>query len=214
MNDLPVNAVATAEFSFHELRGDELRPWMEALGQLRMRVFREYPYLYDGTAEYEREYLRIYLECPDSLVVLATTACGELVGATTCMPLAAECTEFRQPFLRENLDVGEYLYLGESIVLPEFRGRGLGREFFARREAQARLLGMAKTAFCAVNRDAGHPLRPATYRELDAYWAALGYLRQPHLQAEFCWKEINESCETRKTMTFWIKETDPQSGGK
>ena len=47
--------------TFHELSGPALEPWLDALGALRIRVFREYPYLYDGTLEYEREYLRTYV---------------------------------------------------------------------------------------------------------------------------------------------------------
>ena len=60
------------DFHFHAFTGRSLEPWLEALGELRIRVFREYPYLYDGTLEYEREYLRRYLDARDSLVVIVT----------------------------------------------------------------------------------------------------------------------------------------------
>ena len=33
----------------HELRGSQIEPWLDALGGLRIRIFRDYPYLYDGT---------------------------------------------------------------------------------------------------------------------------------------------------------------------
>ena len=68
------------------------------------------------------------------------------------MPLADEAPEFRKPFLDAGLAVDNYLYFGESIVLPEWRGVGLGKEFFARREEHARRLGLTATAFCAVDR--------------------------------------------------------------
>ena len=42
--------------------GAALEPWLDALGKLRITVFREYPYLNDGTLEYEREYLKTYAE--------------------------------------------------------------------------------------------------------------------------------------------------------
>ena len=128
--------------TIHEIGGAELEPWLDALGQLRIRVFREFPYLYDGTLDYEREYLRIYQRCDRSRIVLVTGADGELVGATTCMPLADESPEFRKPFLDAGRGVDDWLYFGESIVLPEWRGRGLGKEFFARRELHARRLGL------------------------------------------------------------------------
>jgi GNAT superfamily N-acetyltransferase len=188
-----------------EIDGTELAPWLDALGELRIRVFREYPYLYDGSLRYEREYLGIYQRCGRSRIVLVTTPDGSLIGATTCMPLADETTEFQAPFLKAGIDVNRCLYFGESIVLPEWRGFGLGREFFARREAHARRLGLGTTTFCAVDRPENHPLRPAGYRPLDGFWKALGYAKQAGLQAVFPWKEIGEENESPKTLTFWTK---------
>lgn len=192
-------------FHIQEIPGGELAPWLDAVGGLRIRVFREYPYLYDGTLEYERDYLRVYQDCADSRIVLVTDDRGELIGATTCLPLAAESEEFRKPFSEVGLPVEEYLYLGESVVLPEWRGKGLGREFFARREAHAARLGLQRMAFCAVDRPEDHAQRPEGYQPLDGFWGGMGYEKQPHVRAEFSWKETGEAEESPKTLTFWIK---------
>jgi GNAT superfamily N-acetyltransferase len=188
-----------------ELRGDQMEPWLDALGALRMRIFREYPYLYEGTAEYEREYLAVYQEAPGSLVVIVTDADDKLVGATTCLPLAEEGPEFQQPFLAQGREISKIMYFGESILLPEWRGQGLGKEFFIRREAHALSLGMRTTAFCAVDRPQDHPSRPADFRPLDSFWQSRGYVKQPHLQATFFWKEPDAPAETPHTLTFWTK---------
>ncbi len=45
------------DFQLRQLHGQELGPWLDVLGKLRIRVFREFPYLYDGSLEYERDYL-------------------------------------------------------------------------------------------------------------------------------------------------------------
>ncbi len=192
-------------FQLIEVRGPELAPWIDVLGELRIAVFREFPYLYAGDLAYERKYLRAYLDCPHSLVVFARDEAGRTVGATTCLPLADENVDFRAPFVRAGVPTDDILYLGESIVLPEFRGSGLGAEFFARREAHARRLGLGTTAFCAVERPADHPARPAGHRPLDAFWIRLGYRRRPELQAVFSWKEVGEEQESPKTLTFWTK---------
>jgi GNAT superfamily N-acetyltransferase len=192
-------------FQLIEVRGPELAPWIDALGGLRIAVFHEYPYLYAGDLAYEREYLRAYLDCPRSLVVFACDEAGRAVGATTCLPLVDETEDFRDPFVRAGVPTDDVLYLGESIVLPEFRGSGLGAEFFARREAHARQLGLCTTAFCAVERPADHPARPAGHRPLDAFWTRQGYRRRPELQAVFSWKEVGEEQESPKTLTFWTK---------
>ena len=192
--------------TYHELNGDALTPWLDGLGKLRIAVFREYPYLYDGSLEYEREYLKTYAKSPRSLVVLVTDAKNEVVGATTCIPLSDEGPEFQEPFLKAGWSVNDVCYFGESILLPQLRGRGIGKEFFKRREAHAQKHGFKWTAFCAVDRSADHPMRPAGYRPLDEFWISQGYTKQPALKATFVWKEIGEAAESPKTLTFWTKE--------
>lgn len=192
--------------TFHELCGAALEPWIDRLGALRIAVFREYPYLYDGSVEYEREYLRTYVNAPESLVVLVTEGEGAVAGATTCIPLRDEGPEFQEPFVKGGFDVNEVCYFGESILLPGLRGRGIGKEFFARREAHAQRLRARWTGFCTVDRPADHPMRPPGYRPLDEFWQAQGYTKQPGMQATFVWKEIGEEAESPKTLTFWLKE--------
>ncbi len=187
-----------------EVHGPELSPHLDALGTLRITVFREYPYLYDGSLDYERDYLQCYLRCPRSLVVLAFDG-DKVVGATTCMPMSEEGPEFQEAFAKAGYDLATICYFGESILLPEYRGRGLGKEFFARREAHAQRLGFKITTFCAVDRLSDHPRRPADYVPLDGLWTKQGYTKHPELQATFVWKEIDEANESPKTLTFWLK---------
>ncbi|WP_395715906.1 GNAT family N-acetyltransferase [Prosthecobacter sp.] len=187
--------------NFH---GSELEPHLDALGELRIAVFREYPYLYDGSLEYERDYLRVYLRSSGSLVVLAFDG-DRVVGATTCLPMLDEGPEFQSAFAKASYDLSTICYFGESILLPEYRGQGVGKEFFTRREAHIRQLGSRFSTFCAVDRPTDHPLRPAGYRPLDDFWRSQGYTKHPELQATFVWKEIGEETESPKTLTFWMK---------
>ena len=189
--------------NFH---GAELAPHLDALGELRIAVFREYPYLYVGTLEHEREYLRTYLQSSGSLVVLVFDD-DRVVGATTCLPMLDEGPEFQAAFVQAGYDLSTICYFGESILLPAYRGKGIGKEFFVRREAHVRTLGMKLSTFCAVDRPSGHALRPEGYRELDEFWRSQGYVRHPELQATFVWKEIGEEVESPKTLTFWVKES-------
>jgi GNAT superfamily N-acetyltransferase len=129
-----------------------------------------------------------------------------VVGATTCLPLSDEGPEFQEAFVKAGYDIDTICYFGESILLPEYRGQGIGKAFFAHRQAHAcSLPGVRLTTFCAVDRPSDHPLRPANYRPLDGLWTAQGYIRHPELQATFVWKEIGEATESPKTLTFWLK---------
>jgi GNAT superfamily N-acetyltransferase len=196
--------------NFH---GSELEPHLDTLGALRIAVFREYPYLYDGSLDYERDYLRVYLRSSGSLVVLAFDG-DRVVGATTCLPMLDEDPEFQAAFVKAGYDLSTICYFGESILLPEYRGHGIGKDFFARREAHVRQLGSKFSTFCAVDRPADHPLRPAGYRPLDDFWRSQGYTKHPELQATFMWKEIGEETESPKTLTFWMKEWQPADAAR
>lgn len=193
-----------SEITVTTCQGRAIAPHLEALARLRIRVFRDFPYLYDGDLAYEADYLRRYAECPDSLFVLAFD--GEaLVGAATGMPLAAEVEAFRQPFEQAGYAIDSVFYYGESVLLPEYRGRGIGKAFMVERESHAEKAGFSTVAFCAVERPDDHPARPADYQPLHGFWHSRGYRRVPELATTFPWRDIGDHEETDKPMVFWLK---------
>jgi uncharacterized protein (DUF58 family) len=60
----------SSSFTYQELSGEAVCPYLRELGGLRIAVFREFPYLYDGDLDYEEHYLETYVNSPRSLVVL------------------------------------------------------------------------------------------------------------------------------------------------
>ena len=191
------------------LRGAEIEPHIDDLARLRIQVFREFPYLYDGNLDYEAEYLATYVRSADSLCVLVRDE-GRVVGASTALPLQDETEEFQQPFVASGWNPARIFYCAESVVLPAWRGRGLGVRFFAEREAHAHTLARFDwCAFCAVQRTADHPRRPADYQPLDAFWARRGYRYHPELHTQYHWRDLDEAEESAKPMSFWLKELAP-----
>ena len=185
--------------------GADAAPYVDDLARLRITVFRDFPYLYDGDPAYERKYLATYAGSEGSVFVLALDG-GRVVGAATGMPMAAETDEVRAPFLAAGRDPGDYFYFGESVLLPAYRGRGVGVKFFEGREAQARRLGLALCTFCAVERPADHPRRPAGYAPLDRFWQNRGYRHHPELRTTFTWRDLDETEESEKPLSFWIRD--------
>lgn len=188
------------------LCGEAIAPYIDDLARLRIEVFRAFPYLYDGNLDYERSYLNTYARSPESLFVLALDG-DRVVGAATGVPMADETDEFKRPFVEAGWNPDEIFYFGESVLLPEYRGRGLGVRFFEEREGYARRLGRFRhCAFCAVERPVDHPLRPADYVPLNDFWANRGYEHQPALRTEYRWKDVGETDESAKPMSFWLRE--------
>lgn len=187
------------------IAGAGIGPWLDAVARLRIAVFRDWPYLYAGDLAYERGYLQAYARSPDSVFVLAFDG-DAVVGASTGLPLADDTAEFQRPFLDAGRPVEDVFYFGESVLLPGYRGQGLGHRFFDEREAHARALGrFAWTGFCAVDRDPADPRRPAGHRGNEAFWTKRGYVRQPGLKVHLAWQEIGEPAPTDKPLTFWLR---------
>lgn len=179
------------------------------LARLRVAVFRDYPYLYDGDLAYEEAYLQRYARSPQSAIVAATVD-GDVVGAATCLPLADETEEIVSPFRAKGYEVAEIFYFGESVLLPPYRGLGIGVAFFSHREAWARSVGGFRFAcFCRVERPHDDPKRPKDYAPLDNFWRKRAYAPVPGLTADFSWRELGATKESEKRMSFWMKALAP-----
>ena len=195
--------------SLRSLRGAAVRAHLPALAALRARVFREWPYLYQADdPDYEARYLAAYSRSPDSLFVLALD--GEtVIGAATAIPLRDDDASFAVPFIAAGIDPSSVFYFGESVLLPEYRGRGIGHRFFDAREAYALGMGrFAMTAFCAVERHADDPRRPADHRGNEAFWTARGYRRQDSMRCALDWKEVGGEATVPHTLQYWLRPLD------
>ena len=187
------------------LTGSALTDALDDVARLRIEVFQAWPYLYDGDLDYERRYLQSYRDSDQAIVVGAYDG-TRLVGASTGAPLTDHAEDFAAAFARTNLDLKDIFYCAESVLLPDYRGQGVGHRFFDLREAHARDFGFSKCAFCGVQRPLDHPMRPDSYRPLDAFWRARGYAPLPGVVAEFKWKDLGDEAETAKPLQFWIRD--------
>ena len=191
------------------LQGSEASPYLPDLARLRIQVFREFPYLYEGSREYEERYLADYFATPDSVLVIARDAHnGRIVGASTAMPLVSADQAFQSALRTFDRNASEIHYFGESVLLPEFRGQGIGHQFFDAREAAAKCAGFHTTAFCAVVRPINHPLRPDNYRPHDRFWSKRGYIHHPEIRVSLDWKEPGEANQTSHDLSFWIRTAE------
>lgn len=175
------------------------------IASLRIRIFRDFPYIYDGSVEYEVKYLGRYLSAKNAKFIGAFSEQNQLVGVATCLPLNEEDDFVKTPFIKAGFKPEEVFYFGESVLLPEYRGKGVGHKFFDEREKVAGTYGSRFTSFCAVNRPVNHPLKPSDYRSLDEFWKSRGYEKQNQLISKFEWKDLDQGSETEKEMIYWMR---------
>lgn len=178
--------------------------YLDDLAKLRIEVFRDFPYLYDGYKSYEAQYLQTLANAPDSVIVIAFDH-NKVVGASTGLPMAHETLEVQQPFLQNQYNILSIFYFGESVLQQHYRGKGIGIEFFKYREAHARHLNRFEwLTFCGVVRPEDHPLRPKDYVPLDDFWKKRGF-EPTNMICYMEWKDLNEAEESAKPLRFWKK---------
>ncbi|MBU6357131.1 MAG: GNAT family N-acetyltransferase [Rhodospirillales bacterium] len=168
-------------------------------------MFRAWPYLYEGNEAYERDYVATYAASERAAIVIARDG-DAIVGASTCLPLTDEDGAMQAPFRAAGIDPASVFYFGESVLLPAYRGRGVGVAFFREREAHARAVSdAAQAAFCAVIRDNADPRRPTDATTLDVFWRKRGYAPVSGLVCRMRWREIGAAHEVENRLQVWMK---------
>jgi GNAT superfamily N-acetyltransferase len=189
------------------LTGENLREWIHEIARLRITVFREYPYRYDGDEAYEREYLAGLTLDQNDMVIVAEED-ERVVAAATSLPLLgpADITDHADRLFRaEGLDPSAFYYFSEILVLPEYRGRGLAQAFYQQREIFAAERGYTRLCFAVIITE-GYP--PDDYFDPSPFWRKMGFAPNPRLVFPYAWPTIQEDGTTKEQshrMMFWIK---------
>jgi len=187
------------------LTGTDIAGALDDLATLRLDIFPEYPYLYQGLRENEFKYLGTYAEAPDACVILAHEE-DAVIGAVTGMPLIHEDAQMLDAFAGTAFQLNETYYVGELLFRPAYRNCGLGQKLLAQLESHIRSVGRYFKLTCAtVERPDDHPLRPRDYIPITTFLARTGYVRLPGVTTHFTWCET-DGIKRDHTMQFWSKE--------
>lgn len=196
---------SSEEIAERLLTGTAIADLLDDVATLRLNIFREYPYLYQGRREDELDYLRTYVEAPDACAILAYDG-KAVVGAATGMPLIHEDARMLEAFAGTPFPLNELYYIGELLFRPDYRNRGLGQKLLARLENHIRSLGSYRGLACAtVERPDAHPLRPRDYIPITRFLSRTGFVRLPGVRTHFVWRET-DGVKRDHPMQFWIKE--------
>ena len=187
------------------LTGPDAADSLDGVASLRINIFREYPYLYDGKREDELHYLKRYAEKPGSCVI--TVSDGDtLVGAATGIPLQYEHRKMVGPVRATGHPVDETYYVGEVLFYPAYRSRGLGQRLLSLMEEHVRSLGNYRYLTCAtVVRPDDYPLRHPDYIPIERFLARTGFKALPGVSSTITWRET-DGIDRSHPMRFWAKD--------
>ncbi len=180
------------------LKGKEVEDYIDQLGHFRIEIFREYPYFYDGSLEYEREYLSRYSRSQRSLVILMVDD-QRIVGACTGIPLSQECEEFKEPF--EGEDVDQYFYIGEIMLDKGYRGKGLGKKLFD--DYLSHIPKDRYQSLCAYTVRRVNPSNTEDDSPIKGLLVSRGFKVLKSKTAYFSWKDVGHTEETIKAFDVW-----------
>jgi GNAT superfamily N-acetyltransferase len=190
--------------------GSEITPFLEDVAKLRIQLFREFPYLYEGTSSIEEEYLRGFSSDPKSMLVVARSG-KELASVSTAWPFTADANILKlakQRFGEVGIRVEDVYYYGEILVKEKFRGRGITRKSYELHEAAAKDYGYSIASIATVVRSVDDPRRPLNYIDTDALWGKLGFSKT-NIIVKHPWPTIQvdgTSTDELNPMVFWTKQ--------
>jgi len=194
--------------NFQIVTGQQLQQHIDAIAALRISIFKEYPYLYDGDMQSEMDYLKSYSKSKNSILIIVKDQ-GNIVGALTGIPLAEADEMFLTPFAKNQLPIHHIFYLGEILLSKEYRGKGIGYQMYRMFEDLVRQKKQyQKIAIAEVIRNQHDPRKPKNYISVHKLWERLGYIEHPEMVMQFSYKEVDSSGKIPHSFVFSFKDLE------
>ena len=192
-------------------KGIDILPFIEKTSEMRIRLFKEFPYLYQGSMDYEREYMKAYAKDPKSTIAIAS--CDKnIIGVSTGIPLVSESSIVdgsAQLITQAGEAPEDYYYYGEILIEPEHRGNKISSKLYSAQNELVKKWGYKKVCILTVVRQKNHPLKPKEYQSLDSMWTHFNYNRFiPPILVTYDWNTFQCSGEVRmqsNELEMWHK---------
>lgn len=200
---------ANSTYNLRLLTGKAIQEIIPFLVAQRIEMYREYPYLYEGSRTVEEECLQQFAQLPSSAVAIAyldDEPVGFIIGAS----LADYDQHFIgsiEAFKSNGKNPNEYYYFADVLILPAHKGKSLATRLFALFEEYCANLGFLYACFVSESH-VEHPLKPIDYNEVDLIWQHYGY-QKSNIKIYFSWNTIQPdgpAQEQLHELPYWIKK--------
>jgi len=130
----------------------------------------------------------------------------KVIGAVTGIPLAEAGEKFLIPFAT-NQPVDSIFYLGEILLLKDYRGKGIGYQLYKMFEDWVRKKQQYQTiAIVEVIRDQHDPRKPKHYTPVHKLWEKLGYVEHPEMAIQASYKEVDSDGKIPHSLVYSFKD--------
>jgi len=175
------------------LKGKEIEPYLPQIIDLHLTVFKEPPYLYEGTREEYAPWMQIYADSKDGIACLLFDG-KELVGAATGLPLKEMPGEWLKNFKGP---LERIFYLGEEVILEKYRRKHLGAQLYDQFEKMIPPF-FDTISFARIQ----EPIEPP----LNFILRERGFLEHKDRDVELLWRDARSKEIVPHKLIYWTKQ--------
>jgi ribosomal protein S18 acetylase RimI-like enzyme len=193
-----------AELRLEFFEGSDILPFAVDLAGMSNILYKEYPYLY-GIEDDAEFYITRYCHSKEAKLCLAYDG-PKIVGYTIGVPLKNYSLSFQEPFIKNQLDVGRFFYIGEVALFPEYRGQGIGKDMLLQMERLVKQeQSYPEICLAHIDESCVFATPPINYVSLAHVWIKLGYKRKENLFFTPEWPNVGDVHPSTHTLVYWVK---------
>ena len=188
-------------------RGESITPYIKDITELCITIYREYPYLYEGTEEEYLPFIEHYT-CSNYGIACLLFDNTKPIGVAIGMPMDEMREKYKKPFInaRPQENCEELFYLGEFLLLNDYRDQGFGKQMYLELERLVKENPkLKKICFCKFDETDQGPLMPENYKALDHFWEKLEFDKCDDLTVTVYWRNIYSEEDSPHKLMHWLK---------
>jgi GNAT superfamily N-acetyltransferase len=187
--------------TFEVLKGAQIKSIEESFADLRITIFREYPYLYEGDSSTEKQYFAMF---GDSALCIIAIDGSAIVGIIIGIPLQDAFKRLLEPLTEAPIQ--KMFYLADLLVLKSYRGQRIGHTLYELFEKEVQKTGQFTTIIIReIFKSHDDPKKPSDYHSLDLFWNKRGFKKMEGFSQQDKWKAIGDEDISLHTMIYQVK---------
>jgi GNAT superfamily N-acetyltransferase len=205
--DFPYEQCWPKKIELEILHGHEIAPYVKEVVQFVNKIYRNYPYFYNGDDAGYEAYLESFPNIGDVIVCLAFEG-AEVIGIAVGLPMSKRHV-YQEILLEHDYDIKEIFYLGEFGLKPEYQEKGIASTMYQNIEKFANKSGQFnKICFWEIENTSGK--NNSSYFPSDDFWKQFGFIQQPELNFQILWTNIGNTKESAHKAVYWMKNLKDQ----
>lgn len=186
--------------------GKDIEPYQNDIADLCVTIFREYPALYEGTREECVPVIETYAHSPYGIACILFDK-EKAVGVAIGSALTDKNEYYDEIVLQQHtINPPDFFYLGEIVLLKEYRSQGYGKHLYTEFEqAVKNLNSFSSMLFCKTIEPSDKSLKPTDYYSMNNFWIKQGYAQHATLIINFNWRDLMCHEINEHPMNVWTK---------